>query len=275
MKPSQGLGSGPIPDWRTHGIIHNRVGAPGGALTPNLYFSYQNYLNNTNIKVKMFKKRKCQKCGNKIDEKYSFCPYCGNRFDSENQEDWGMLGKNDSISMNEIKLPMGFNAIFNSLMKNLSKEFDEQLSKNHFPTEDKQPKKVGKEGISISISTFGNGPPKIKVTPIGKPKLEQEKEIEKIKPNTFTKEKIKKFAGLKKEEPKTNIRRLSNRVVYELEMPEIKSIDDISIIKLENSIEIKALGKNKAYIKTIPINLPIHDYNLSEGKLVLELGVKN
>jgi len=223
----------------------------------------------------MFKKAKCPKCGNKIDEKYSFCPYCGNRFDSENSEDWGMLGKNDTVSEGNIRLPMGLNAIFNSLMKNLSKEFDEQLSNNYFPAEEKQPKKTKKEGISISISTFGNGPPKIKVTPIGKPKVELQEEKEKIKPDTFDKAKIKKFASMKKEEPKTNIRRLSNRVVYELEMPEVNSIDDVSIIKLENSIEIKAIGKDKAYIKTIPINLPIRDFNLSEGKLVLELGVKN
>lgn len=223
----------------------------------------------------MFKKAKCPKCGNKIDEKYSFCPYCGNRFDSENSEDWGMLGKDDVMSGGDIKLPMGLNAIFNSLMRNLSKEFDEQLSSNYFPTEEKQPKKTKKEGISISISTFGNGPPKIKVTPIGKPKVELQEEKEKIKPDTFDKAKIKKFASMKKIEPKTNIRRLSNRVVYELEMPEVKSIEDVSIIKLENSIEIKAIGKDKAYIKTIPINLPIRDFNLLEGKLILELGVKN
>jgi len=38
---------------------------------------------------------------------------------------------------------------------------------------------------------------------------------------------------LPRHEPATNIRRLSNKVVYEIEMPEIKSIEDISIIKLE------------------------------------------
>jgi len=228
----------------------------------------------------MFKKRECNKCGRKIDEKYSFCPYCGNRFDSneEDSDDGGMLGKNDFMpSTNEIKLPMGLNAIFNSVMRNLSKEFDEQLNKNYFQTDEKQPKKTKREGVSISISTFGNGPPKIKVTQLGeKPELEVREEIkEKIKQNTFTKEKIKKFAGLKREEPKTSIRRLSNKMIYEIEMPGVKSLDDISIIKLENSIEIKALAKSKAYIKTIPINLPITDYNLSEGKLILELEIKN
>jgi HSP20 family molecular chaperone IbpA len=230
------------------------------------------------IKFNMFKKRICQKCGRKIEEKYSFCPYCGDRINTGiNNDDWGMLGKNDFMpSANEIKLPIGFNAIFNSVMKNLTKEFNEQLSRNSFQGEEKQPKKVKKDGISISISTFGDGPPKIKVTQLGeKPRLEVQEQKEKLKPNTFTKEKIKKLASLEREEPQTNIRRLSNRVVYEIEMPGVKSLDDISIIKLENSIEIKALSKNKAYVKIIPINLPITNYNLSEGKLILELGIKN
>ena len=226
----------------------------------------------------MFRKKECPRCRTRIDEKYSFCPNCGNKFDSKHEEnDWGILGKDDFMpSMNEVKLPFGFNAIFNSLMKNMSKELSEQLSKNHFQQESDNSKKIKKEGISISISTFGNGPPKIKVTQLGnKPKMEAKEEKEKTKPNTFTKEKIKKFANLERKEPKTNIRRLSNKMIYEIEIPGVKSLDDVSIIKLENSIEIKAISKNKAYTKTIPINLPITNYDLSEGKLILELGIKN
>lgn len=223
----------------------------------------------------MFKKKECKKCGKKIDEKYDFCPFCGFKSDSEN--DFGMLGKNDLIpSMNEIKLPIGFNALFNSLMKNLSKELDGQLRENAFPENKSSSKKtIKKDGISISISTFGNGPPKIKVNQLGegqKMKVEKDKQF---KQNIFTTEKIKEFAGLSREEPKTNIRRLSNKVVYEIQIPGVKSIEDVSIMKLENSIEIKAISKNKAYAKIIPINLPIKKYNLSDGKLTLELGIKN
>jgi HSP20 family molecular chaperone IbpA len=221
----------------------------------------------------MFKKKKCEKCGKKIEEKYSFCPYCGKNMDSENDEDFGMLGKNDFMPLaNEIKLPMGLNVLFNSVMKNLSKELDEQLRGNF--KEDK-PKKEKKDGISISISTFGNGAPKIKVSQMGNQKITPEKVNEKLKKNNFTKEKIKQFAGLKREEPKTNIRRLSNKIVYEIEMPEVKSIEDVSIVNLENSIEIKAIGEKKAYAKIIPISLPIKSYDLSDGKLILELGIKN
>ena len=220
----------------------------------------------------MFKKKKCEKCGKKIDEKYSFCPYCGDQKGSEDDADFGMLGKNDFMPLaNDLKLPFGFNAIFNSLMKNLSKEMEEQMKGNFA----QQPKKEKKDGISISISTFGNGAPRVKVTPMGNQKVEQEKPTEKIKQNNFTKEKIKKFNELKREEPKTNIRRLSNKLVYEIEMPGVKTIENISITQLENSIEIKAIGDKKAYGKIIPISLPIKNYDLSEGKLILELGIKN
>lgn len=54
-------------------------------------------------------------------------------------------------------------------------------------------------------------------------------------------------------------------------MPEVKSFKDILINKLENSIEIKAIGKTKAYFKIIPINIPIISQRLFQGKLILEL----
>src|SRR3989344_3748821 len=49
-----------------------------------------------------------------------------------------------------------------------------------------------------------------------------------------------------------SIRRFADRVVYEIALPGVKSIKDISITKLENSIEIKAVSKDKAYFKLIP-----------------------
>ncbi|MDD5012271.1 MAG: hypothetical protein PHQ66_01330 [Candidatus Nanoarchaeia archaeon] len=223
----------------------------------------------------MFRKNKCSRCKKTIEEKYSFCPYCGSRVvEGDDSDDWGMLGKDDFFSpANDIKLPAGFNSIFNALMKNLSKEMDSQLKENLFD-DGKNTKKIKKDGISISISTFGNGPPKIKVSQMGaSPKIKEEKD--KFKSNLFTKEKTKEFASLPREEPETSVRRFSDKIVYELEMPDVKSAEDISIVKLENSIEIKAIGKKKAYAKIIPINLPIKNYELSNGKLTLELGVKN
>ncbi|MCK4647566.1 zinc-ribbon domain-containing protein [Candidatus Pacearchaeota archaeon] len=214
----------------------------------------------------MFKKRICQKCGKKISEKYRFCPHCGSTDNNFEEEGWGMLGKDDVITSNNFQLPSGFNMIFNSLMKNLNKQlngmYNEPVKNSNMG--------IKKDGISISISTMGNNPAKIKVNSFDN----QKKQIKKI-PGQFSKESSKRFAELPKKEPKTNIRRLSNKVVYEIEIPDVKSLKDISIIKLESSIEIKAIGENKAYFKRIPINFPIINYIFSGEKLILEFGIKN
>lgn len=225
----------------------------------------------------MFGKKSCHNCGEKIDKNYNFCPYCRAPITKEAEnEDWGLLGKNDFMQ-EEQRLPMGFNMLFNSLVKNLSKQFSEIESSAQKPEiEKKNSKKTNlkKGGISISISTSGNRPPEIKVTSFGNiPEFkQQESEIKrKIK---LPESDAGKFSGLPKKEPNTNIRRLSNKVIYEINMPGVKSIKDVSIIQLENSIEIKALSKGKVFYKVIPINLPIKKYNLSKGTLVLELDSK-
>ena len=74
-----------------------------------------------------------------------------------------------------------------------------------------------------------------------------------------------------KEEPKSKIRRLSDRVIYELIVPGVDSIEDVLVIQLENSLEIKALSKDKIYSKNLNINLPILRYQLVNGSLIIEM----
>ena len=193
--------------------------------------------------------------------------------DMFDNEDWGLLGRNDFIEPEEMKLPMGLNVLFNSLVKNLNSQMKELDNKQTLtPKKTEISKKSG--GISISISTSGNRPPEIKVRSFGNvPEFSEEEQriknkAEKIK---FPVSDSKKFAGLPKKEPETTIRRLSNKVVYEIKLPGVKTLKDISIIQLESSIEIKALADKKVFYKIIPINLPINKYNLSEGILTLEL----
>ena len=214
----------------------------------------------------MFKKRTCKKCSKKISKNYRFCPYCGSTDDNFDDKGWGILGKDDLIPQDNFQLPPGFNMIFNSLMKNLGKQLNSMVDKPQKNSD----RGIRKEGISISISTSGNNPARIKVNSLGDTK----QQIKKI-PGQFSKESSKKFAELSKKEPKTNIRRLSNKVIYDIEIPDVKSLKDISIIKLESSIEIKAIGKNHAYSKQIPINLPIINYIFSKEKLTLEFGIKD
>jgi len=228
----------------------------------------------------MFSKKTCRNCGEKTSEKYNFCPYCRTSLNEPfDEKDWGILGKNDFMSKEEIRFPMGLNAIFNSLMKNLNKQFSE-LDRDMKEERGKSETKAKRGGISISISTSGNLPPEIRVKSFGNiPEFQKkERKIEKKMTGLMRdslQKKSKKFSGLPKKEPKTDIRRFSNRVVYEIKMPGVKSMKDISIIQLENSIEIKALAKDKIFHKIIPINLPIRKYNLEKGKLVLELEARD
>jgi hypothetical protein len=54
-------------------------------------------------------------------------------------------------------------------------------------------------------------------------------------------------------------------------MPGVETIKDISIIKLEKSLEITAISKENAYVKIIPIDMPLKKFTLLKGKLTLEL----
>ena len=223
----------------------------------------------------MFGKKKCDSCGEKIEDKYNFCPYCRTEVNQiGSDEDWGLLGKSDAIDANEIRMPMGLNALFNSLVKSLNSQMKE-LEQEGTSQKDKKTQKKSR-GISISISTSNSRQPEIKVRSFGNmPELtEKQKETKKQKPIQLPTTSAGKFTGLPKKEPETGIRRLSNRVIYEIKLPGVKSTKDISIAQLENSIEIKALADKKVFYKVIPISLSIRKYDLSDGTLVLELDSK-
>lgn len=234
----------------------------------------------------MFRKKICRKCGTSTKEKYDFCPYCGNQLDRKNK-DFGMLGKDDFFNENnnEFKLPAGFNLLFNSLAKNLEKQFRETGKQNQGsaplstysnsqrraakPEFSDKSRPENKGHITISITTSGN---KIPGMNLNSPMIKSPKRA--VKTASFedlSAEQLKRFSKLPKEEPKTNIRRLSNKVFYEIDMPGVRSSKDISILNLEKGVELKAISDKKAYLKSIPITLPIINYRLSKGKLTLEM----
>lgn len=216
----------------------------------------------------MFKKKVCNMCGKSYRKNYEFCPFCGNTLDKK-EEDLGMLGNMDSLNetkFNELKLPRGFNILFNSLLKNLEKQLRNAEGKN------REPEELKKGNISISISTFGNNLPAINVNPLGEnKKIKKKKSFNKSFSNNFDSNRLKKFLELPRVEPKTNLRRVSDKIIYEIDLPGVRSVKDVSILNLEKSMEIKAFSERKAYQKSVPIALPIVNYKFSKGKLVLEL----
>jgi len=232
----------------------------------------------------MFRK-KCPRCGRKIEREFDFCPYCSHdfRYEKKNQEsqDFGMLGKEDSLTeMPNFGIPMNLSGLFNSkLFNNLFQEFDKQFKEIDRGLA-KKPKTENKNmrnsGISISISMSDGKNPDIKVSGFGPDfkNLKQETRETKIPKSEISDEEAKKLAKLPRKEAETSVRRFSNKIVYEVALPGIKNLKDIIINKLENSIEIKAFSKENAYFKLIPVNLPILNYKMDKEKLVLELGTR-
>jgi HSP20 family molecular chaperone IbpA len=216
----------------------------------------------------MFNK-KCPKCNKKIKKSSNFCPICGyNFFKEESSEDYGLIGKEDEI-MGLDSLAMGnpfMEKMFTSALKILEKQMKELNKESNISNLD-----TTKPGVDIQFYVNGK-----RVSPNIVPIKKRENiTSEVIKQKTeISEEKRAMFKELPKKEPKSTIRRLGNKIVYELSVPGVDNIEDVLINKLENSIEIKALSKKTVYSKIININLPISKYALDNGNLILELKEK-
>lgn len=218
--------------------------------------------------------KKCSKCEKKINKSYDFCPFCGNNFKSEyHKEDYGFLGRNDIIEKND---PIRFeNSFIDRLFKNAVRELPTMIKmiEKQMQNSIEKPKRI-EEGLSkipgnLKVQFFING----------KKVLSEKKETSNTlslkENNKISKGKMEKLMKLPKIEPKSKIRRLSEKIVYELIVPGVKDTGDILINQLENSIEIKAISKDRVYFKTLNISFPMLNYRLNKGNLVLEFKTKN
>jgi len=209
----------------------------------------------------MFGSKKCSACGNKIEKKWSYCPYCSFSLKKKRyEEDFGLLGSEDDFIPAELQGVnlKGMDKLMNSLMKQLDKELSDGrgFSQPGVPM-----------GFKIQIST---GNPQIKR--IGQ--AQEEKKIKKEKqyiPENISEEEMERRMNLPRENAVSSVKRLSDKIIYEIDVPGIKSKKDIVVTKMENSIEIKAFSKDKCYIKTIPMIVEILAISLKDEKLFLEL----
>ncbi|RLG15268.1 MAG: hypothetical protein DRN71_01750 [Candidatus Nanohalarchaeota archaeon] len=73
-------------------------------------------------------------------------------------------------------------------------------------------------------------------------------------------------------EPKADITKLPGKLKINIPLPGIECMDDIDILKFENSCEIRAYTRNKLYFKIIqtPPNLYLNEKNLDNETLLLE-----
>ena len=238
------------------------------------------------------KKIKC-KCGKKVDKKYNYCPWCSTelkkqiKHKEEFEKEIKPMAKNFpfpfSLIFKELidQLEVGLRD-FDSIMENelneneFVKEMEKELEEtNSVKTQSKQDSMKLKNEISIpqiniNIRQLDNGQPVVQIKQIGKGP-EKEIDLPDYKNRILTSDEEERYSKLPRKEPNTKVRRFSDKIVYEISIPGVKNKKDVIINKLQKSIEIRALSKNKVYSKMIPISLPIKKYDFKEGKIFLEL----
>jgi HSP20 family molecular chaperone IbpA len=227
----------------------------------------------------MFSKKICKKCGEKLNKKYSFCPICGTPLNKRIQDDdFGMLGRNDFFENSDALSTSLFgglsggimNKMFNNAMKMLEKELQQNMKNQNNPNMNNlnnMPRTKFRLMINGKEINLNDGT----IAGTGIQKKDSLKDTsKKAKTNEFTEEQNEKFSKLKKIMPKSHLKRIDDKIIYEIELPGVESLKETSIIKLEDGIEIKALAEKKAYLKRVPLTLPILNYSLSENMLILE-----
>ncbi len=208
----------------------------------------------------MKKAKRCPKCNEKIKNSPNFCPNCGFKL-KEKGDDWGMLGKSDNfLEPNELPFFQGLSGnMLNKLIGGTLKMLEKELQKENSTQKNPQTK------IKLVINGKEVSPNKIKqISPTTK---ENERKL----PIEFSEKNLKKWMNSKKQIPKTKLKRIENKIQYEMEIPGVETIEDISILKFEESLEVRAIAKDVAYQKNIPLNLPLKKYTLLKDKLTLEL----
>ncbi len=213
----------------------------------------------------MFSSKKCQRCEGKLKEEYSFCPYCSLdlRNPDADMQDFGMLGKNDAIQGAPLLGGGGIgmnDSIFNSILNNVMKMMENQMkninSENMDFSSDKTEIKRLPNGIQIKMSPHNH-----------KPKTE-------AKARVISEEQRDRMSRLPRGQAKAEVRRLSDKVVYELATPGVENVEDIFVSKVESGYEVKALGKKKIYFNSLQVNLPLKRYSIKDSKLTMEFGLE-
>ena len=197
----------------------------------------------------MFEKNKCPRCDFFVKQSWNFCPHCG-------------INLKQLPSPEPEPMPLMIHSGFKELdMTDVFKDLNKMLQSM-----------MGEEPIkgSVSITRLG-GPsgPKIDVKTSG--------DYKKIEPEIKKKLGVKKkFSGKSKttEEPAINVKEMPHEDLIEIKLPGIKNEDDIEIIQLEQSIEVRAFAKDKAYFKLIPIPENIKSIGKELKKEVLVIRLK-
>lgn len=195
----------------------------------------------------MWRNKHCPCCAEKVGKDWKYCPHCGT----------------------QLHRPMD---IFEEV-EEAFKEFDKFFSPRFFKFPS-FPFRGG--GISITITSKSGEEPKVQVSTFGDYKL-FEPEIKQrlgVKPKVKEVEMEEAKAPAVTEEPEMVVEQLNGKQVLKLKLPGVRSVEEVDVRKLEQSIEVRARVGNKAYFKLIPIkpDAEILDKRYKKETLELEIG---
>ncbi len=204
-----------------------------------------------------------------MDKGWKYCPKCGNS-----------LQRNGFFSIDIGRIFDRFQKMQEEMSKSVEKDFEVFDLSPAFG----KPIRKNARGFTIRITRAGDREPKVSVKAFGDVNKETVKEevkelagdagINIRQPETMKQpESEKELPPVKyTEEPKTSVRRLDSKVLVEIEIPGVKSEDDIRITELESSVEVRAVAGEKAYFKilTKPGEFRITKKDFEKGKLVIE-----
>lgn len=203
---------------------------------------------------------KCPNCGYDTEEGWDYCPRCGFKLGGRR-----------------------FSDIFSRVEKGFG-EMDRSFDKN-FEVFDISPffrKSPKGSGFTVRITQSTGKKPRVDIRTYGdvdRKRVEEKLKIMGLSSKSGTPgeggitERKRELPGIT-EEPRTEVKRIGDRIVVDMEMPGIKGEKEIEISPLENSIEVKAVSDEKAYFKilTKPPDSRIIEKEFSKGKLHIEFG---
>lgn len=217
--------------------------------------------------------KKCPNCGRKVEGDWEFCPWCG--------YDLGTEDFNERIN----KLIKDSFNIFDFSIMDMDKEIEKFLKS--------KPVKGG--SLSITFQSGTGMEPKIEIKTSGEfKKLEPE-----IKKQLGLEEKVKEISSFRGEREKTAKKEESIEKVHAAKPAErptpkvteepvtqmvqkgrkrkiiinlegVKSLDDIDIRRIGNSLEIKAFAGDKVYFKVLPFEGEIVSTKFKDSTLVID-----
>ncbi|HDD45935.1 MAG TPA: zinc-ribbon domain-containing protein [Candidatus Aenigmarchaeota archaeon] len=205
---------------------------------------------------------KCPRCGSEVKSGWSYCPVCG--FKLKRVEE----------------IPTDIFSIVEREMKAFNKLFEKD-----FEFFDLTPWfRKGRKGFTIKIIQESGKEPRITVKTYGD--IDREKVEKELYDRFGIKSPLKAQPERKRvidistpkitEEPRSEIRRVGDKLIVDIHLPGVKKEEDIDIKVLENSVEVKAFAGEKVYFKilTKPPEFDIARYAFENEILHLEFEAK-